>query len=244
MKKKDKKKTVHVSRTIMFQELEKVMDFALETDEYAKAMEVNVFGKKSADGIKKTSNYLKTIYLFDPEISKFKAFKHFWKITSSSEKPLLAFLFAFTQDHLLFESAEVVCQTPVGEKVQVEAFKENLEKFYPKKYSEATSHSIGKNLASSWKQAGFIEGKTKNIRVQPNITYKVAAFAFLLAFLQGDRGEYIMNNPIVKSLCLGESSLRELAIEAAKQDLLQYQYGGSVTSFAFPQLLSKLNLKE
>ncbi len=77
MKKKDKKKTVHVSRTIMFQELEKVMDFALETDEYTKAMESNVFGKKSADGIKKTSNYLKTIYLFNPEISIFKPFKHF-----------------------------------------------------------------------------------------------------------------------------------------------------------------------
>lgn len=228
----------------MFQELEKVMDFALETDEYTKAMESNVFGKKSADGIKQTSNFLLRIYTFDPEASNFKAFKYFWNISDQSEKPLLVFLFAFGQDYLLFESADVISQTPLGDKVSVEAFKENLEKFYPNKYSAVTSHSIGKNLASSWKQAGYIEGKTKNIRVQPNITYKVAAFAFLLAFLQGDRGEYIMNNPIVKSLCLGESSLRELAIEAAKQDLLQYQYGGSVTSFAFPQLLSKLNIKE
>jgi hypothetical protein len=238
-----KKKTVHVHRTIMFQELEKVMGFALETDEYTKAMEANVFGKKSADGIKQTSNFLSRIYLFDPKLPIFKAFKYFWEICSEEEKPLLVFLFAFTQDHLLFESLEIVKQTALGEKVSVDSFKENLWKYYPNKYSEVTSHSIGKNLASSWKQAGFIEGKTKNIRVQPEISYRVAAFAFFLAFLEGDRGEYIMNNPVVKSLCLSENNLRELAIEAAKQDLLQYQYGGSVTSFAFPQLLSKLNIK-
>lgn len=227
----------------MFQELEKVMDFVHETDEYSKAMEANVFGKKSSDGIKKTSVFLSRIYSFDPEAPNFKAFRYFWQISEQSEKQLLVFLFAFGQDYLLFESADVISQTPLGDKVSVEAFKKNLEKFYPNKYSAVTSHSIGKNLASSWKQAGFIEGKTKNIRVQPEISYRVAAFAFLLAFLQGDRGEYIMNNPIVKSLCLGGNRLRELAVEAAKQDLLQYHYGGSLTSFAFPELMSKLNIE-
>jgi hypothetical protein len=118
-----------------------------------------------------------------------------------------------------------------------------LESYYPNKYSKVTSHSIGKNLASSWKQAGFIAGKTKNIRVQPEVTYKVAAFAFFLAFILGDRGEYVFNNSIVKSLSISENNLRDLAVEAAKQDLLQYQYGGSVTSFAFPQLSSKLAIQ-
>ena len=239
---KSTKKTVHVHRTIMFQELEKVMDFACEKDEYAKAMEANVFGKKSADGIKQTSNFLSRIYLFTPQDSAFKVFKYFWEITTKDEKPLLVFIFALGQDFLLYESTDVVKNKPIGEKVTVEAFKDNLEKYYPNKYSKVTSHSIGKNLASSWKQAGFIAGKTKNIRVQPEISYKVAAFAFLLSFLKGDRGEFILKNPIVKALCLNEKSMKEMAIEAAKQDLLQYQFGGSVTSFAFPQLLSKLNI--
>lgn len=228
----------------MFQELEKVMDFASEADEYARAMEANVFGKKSADGINRTSKYLTNIYLFDPELSIFKAFKYFWGICSEEERPILVFLFAFAQDHLLFESAEVVVHTKLGEKVTIENLEENLIKFHPNKYSPRTLKSSAQNLASSWKQAGFIKGKVKNIRVQPDISYKVAAFAFLLAFLQGDRGDYIMNNPIVKSLGLGENRLRELAVEAAKQDLLHYQYGGSVTSIAFPQLLSKLNIFE
>lgn len=244
MKKKDKKKTVHDERTMMYQEMEKVMDFALETDEYAKAMKANVFGKKSADGIRKTSKALSRIYHFDPELSIFKAFKYFWRICSEEERPVLVFLFAFTQDHLLAESAEVVVHTKLGEKVTVEDLEENLNKFHPNKYSPRTLKSSAQNLASSWKQAGFINGKVKNIRVQPDISYRVAAFAFLLAFLQGDRGDFIMINPIVKSLGLGENGLRELAVEAAKQDLLQYQYGGGVTSFAFPQLVSKLKILE
>lgn len=237
------KKTIHVHRTIMSNELEKVMDFGWEGDEYLKALESNVFGKKSADGVKQTSNFLTKIYSFDTQLPKFKAFKYFWKICSASEKPQLIFLYAFAEDHLLFESLDVVRNHKSGEKVAVEDFKENLEKYYPNKYSKVTSHSIGKNLASSWKQAGFIEGKTKNIRVQPEISSTVAAFAFFLAFLNGERGEFILTNPVVKSLCLNEAALRDLAIEAAKQDLLQYQYGGNVTSFAFPQLLSKLQIQ-
>jgi hypothetical protein len=238
-----KRKTVHVHRTIMSNELEKVMDFGLEGDEYQKALESNVFEKKSADGVKQTSTFLTRIYSFDSSLPQFRAFKYFWKICSHSEKPQLAFLYAFLEDYLLFESLEVVRSHKPGEKAAVEDFKENLVKYYPNKYSKVTSHSIGKNLASSWKQAGFIEGKTKNIRVQPEISYRVAAFAFFLAYLQGARGEFILSNPVVKSLCLRESELRELAIEAAKQDLLQYQFGGNVTSFAFPQLLSKLEIQ-
>lgn len=227
----------------MSNELEKVMDFGLEEDAYQKALESNVFGKKSSDGVKQTSNFLTKIYSFDTQLPKFKAFKYFWKICSANEKPQLIFIYAFTEDHLLFESLDVVRNHNPGEKVAVEVFKENLEKYYPNKYSKVTSHSIGKNLASSWKQGGFIEGKSKNIRVQPDISFTVSAFAFFLAFLQGERGEFILNNPIVKSLCLSESRLRELAIEAAKQDLLQYQFGGNVTTFSFTELLSKLQIK-
>jgi hypothetical protein len=239
-----KRKTVHVHRTIMFKELEKVMDYSTEKDNYAEALQNNVFGKKSADGIKQTSNFLTRIYLFDAESPFFRSFKYFWQIAGDAEKPLITFLFAFSQDYLLHESLPVIMETKLGEKVTLEAFKESLEKHYPNKYSKVTSHSIGKNLASSWKQAGFIEGKTKNIRVQPEITFTVAAFAFFLAYLKGDRGEFILRSPIVNSLCLNENRLRELAIEASMQELLQYQYGGSVTSFSFPQLISKLNFKE
>ena len=117
-----------------------------------------------------------------------------------------------------------------------------IERYHPNQYSAATRGSIARNIASSFKQAGFLEGKVKSIRVQPEITYRNACFAFLLAYLSGDRGDFIWNNIGVKSLCLNESKLRELAIECTKRDLMQYQFAGGVTAIAFTNLLNKIGI--
>ena len=101
---------------------------------------------------------------------------------------------------------------------------------------------MAQNIASSWKQAGFITGKVKNIRTQPEINYLVIAFAFLLAYLNGVRGDFILKSIWIKTLCLDESRIRALAIEAGKRDLLQYQFAGNVTSLTFNNLLLKLNI--
>ena len=130
----------------------------------------------------------------------------------------------------------------LGTKVAVEHFEEIVEKYHPNQYAANTLRSTAQNLASSWKQAGFIEGKVKNIRIQPEITYRIACFAFLLAYLNGDRGDFIWNNIGVNALCLHESKLRTLAIECAKNDLMQYQYAGSVTAINFTNLLIKMGI--
>ena len=101
---------------------------------------------------------------------------------------------------------------------------------------------MAQNLASSWKQAGFITGKVKNIRTQPEINYLVLAFAFLLAYLNGIRGDFILKSDYVKALSLAERMSRSLATEAGKRDLLQYQFAGNVTSITFNNLLQKLNI--
>ncbi|MEY5049171.1 MAG: hypothetical protein RLZZ175_2530 [Bacteroidota bacterium] len=236
--------TIHTHRTIMFSELEKVMANAIENDSYIEAMSNNVTGKKSADGIKRTTIFLTKIYSFDLENPFFKALKYFWMISDSSEKPLIAFIYAINQDYLLAQSVNVISNTTIGNKTTVESFEENIEKYHPNKYSANTRRSMAQNLASSWKQAGFIDGKVKNIRTQPEITYRVACFAFLLAYINGDRGDFIWGSIGVNALCLYESKLRELAIECAKKDLMQYQYAGSVTAINFTNLLNKIEINE
>lgn len=238
----NKFKTVHTHRTIMFAELEKVMDYSLDDNSYFEALSNNVTGKKSADGVKQTARFLTKIYSFDISNVFFDAFRYFWAITDTSEKSLISFIYAINQDYLLSESIDVIKSVQIGEKVTVEFFENNIEKNYPNKYSKVTRHSIAKNLASSWKQAGFIEGKVKNIRTQPVITYRAACFAFLMAYLNGDRGDFIWGSIGVNSLCLYESELRELAIECAKKDLMQYQYAGSVTAINFTNLLNKIGI--
>ncbi len=224
----------------MFAELEKVMAYSLDGDNFLESLEHNVTGKKSNSGVEKTANYLKQLYGFDTNFPPFGAFKYFWNISEPNEKPLITLVYAANQDELLAESIQVMQIVKPGEKATREAFEEVIEKYHPNQYSANTRRSMAQNIASSWKQAGYIKGKVKNIRTQPEISYRVACFAFLLAYLKGDRGDFIWNSIGVSALCLYESKLRELAIDCAKKDLMQYQYAGSITVISFTNLLSKI----
>ena len=226
----------------MFLELSRVMDFSIDNDSYLESMNNNVFGKKSQDGIKKTGSFLTQLYSFDVSSPYFKAFKQFWLECDLEEKSLISFVFALKNDYLLQESISVVANCISGVKVGIELFTDNLEKYHPNRFSKNTISSVAKNIASSWKQAGFITGKTGNIRTVPQVTYKVVAFALLLSYLSGERGDFLIQSPTVKALCLSESKLREFVIEASKRDYLQYQYAGNITTISFDNLTNKIGI--
>lgn len=227
---------------MMFAELERVMAHSLESGNFFEALEQNITGKKSSSGVEKTANHLKKLYSFDTKLPLFSALAYFWKNSDSSERPLIAFIYVVNHDDLLAESIEVLSSIDSGEKVGIELFEKVIDEYHPNRYSVNTRKSLAQNLASTWKQAGFITGKVRNIRTLPNISYKVACFAFLLAYLKGDRGDFIWNSIGVKALCLYESRLRELAIEGAKKDLMQYQYAGSVTAISFHNIINKIGI--
>jgi hypothetical protein len=240
--KKTKPNTIHTSRTIMFLELSRVMDFSIENDNYQESMSNNVFAKKSHDGISKTTNYLNQLYCFDLSSENFKAFKYFWLQCDDSEKSIISLVFAIHNDFLLRESIDVLVNFKIGDKVEIETLMENIEKYHPNRFTENTLRSVAQNIASSWKQAGFIIGKIKNVRSLPQITYKVVAFTMLMSFLGGERGDFIVQSSYVKALCLNETRLRELTVEASKRDYLQYQFSGAVTAISFDNLINKIGI--
>ena len=235
-------KTAHTHRTIMFAELTKVMNHGIEGDNYLDLINQNVINKATKSGINHTTRYLLRLYDFDSSNPSFKVFKYFWISSEEKDKPIIALLYAIGNDYLLAESIQVINDTQIGDKVNVESIENNIENHYPQKYSTNTRRSSAQNIASSWKQAGFITGKVKNIRSQPDINYLVVAFAFLLAYLSGIRGDFILRSNWVKALSLDDNTIRSLAIEAGKRDLLQYQFAGNVTSITFTILLNKLNI--
>ncbi len=234
--------TAHTGRTIMFAELAKVMDHAIEDDNYLDSLSQNVINKKTQSGIKETTYRLTKLYSFDFNYPPFKALKYFWQISENEDKPILALLYAIGHDYLLAESIPVICDTMLGDKVTVEKLEENIETYYPKRFANSTRTSTAQNIASSWKQAGFITGKVKNIRTQPVIDYHIIAFAFFMAYLDDLRGDFILTSKWVKALSLSDSIVRELAIEAAKRDFMQYQFAGSVTAISFNNLINKLEI--
>lgn len=226
----------------MFAELAKVMDNAIQDDNYLESLNQNVINKKTKSGIKKTTGYLKTLYHFDINYQPFKSLKYFWHISNENEKPLLALLYAISHDYILAECISVINETKLGERVTIEHLEENIEANHPKKYSDNTRKSMAQNIASSFKQAGFIIGKVKNIRTQPLIGYNIVAFAFFMAYLNDLRGDFILTSKWVNALSLSDIAIREFAIEASRRDLLLYQSTGTVTSISFTNLLSKLEI--
>lgn len=226
----------------MFAELSKVMDHAMHDDMYLDSLNQNIANKRTKNNQDKTTGFLKQLYGFDLAHLPFRFFKHFWQISEPSDKPILTLLYAIGQDYLLAESYSIIASTKLGEKVTIERLEENIEEQHPESFSKNTRRSLAQNIASSWKQAGFITGKVKNIKTQPSIGYHVVAFAFVLAYLNGERGDFILSSKWAKALCLGENQLRELAIEAARRDLLQYQFAGSVTAISFTNLFNKLGI--
>lgn len=237
-----KNKTVHTARTLMFAELSKVMDFSVENDSYYTSLENNILGKKSQNGIKQTTAFLTLLYSFDITHDVFRVFKFFWLNTDENERPVLALLFGLSRDYLLSESISIVSGTALSEKVAIEKIETNIENYHPHRFTKNTLRSVAQNIASSWKQAGFITGKIKNIRTQPVITYNMVAFAFIMAYLDGLRGDFILSSKWVKALCLQETQMRELAVEASKHGLIQYQFLGDVTSITCNELFKKLQI--
>lgn len=224
----------------MFTELEHVMNHGLVAGDYTEILEANVSNKLSSNNLLKTNRYLRQLYGFDKEVLQFRCFERYWAMIDNEKKSILTLLYAIANDLLLRESIDVVVSTKVGEKVSIERFDDNIEKYHPGKYSANTRRSAAQNIASSWKQAGYMQGKVKNIRVQPAQDHFTVAFALLLAYLNGDRGEYILLSKWVKALALNSEELRDLIKEAAKRDLLQYQYGGNVTVISFENQLKSM----
>lgn len=224
----------------MFAELSQVMNHSIEGVDFNCILNSNVSNKLSNRNLLKTNQYLRQLYGFDKEDLLFRCFKHYWTLVGNEKKSILALLFALSNDFLLRESIDIVVNTTVGERVAIEKFDDNIEKYHQGKYSDNTRRSAAQNVASSWKQAGYIQGKVKNIRVQPAHDYYTVAFALLLSYLHGDRGDYILHSKWVKALALNTTELRDLIKEAAKRDLLQYQYGGNVTVISFENQLKTI----
>lgn len=235
-------KTIHTSRTLMFAELARVMDHAAQDDSYMESLKENITNKSTKSNQEKTLRYLTQLYGFDYTEPAFKCFKYFWQQADEKNKPLITLLFALGRDYLLSESIPVVLSVLSGRQVSTIFFKQNLVAHHPGRFSESSQEAIAQRLASSWKQAGYITGKVKNIRTQTHPGYLVVSLALLLSYLNGDRGDFILKSKWVKALGIGEDQVRELAFEAAKRDLLQYQFAGAITTISFTNLFNKLGI--
>ena len=232
--------TIHTSRTIMSSELIDVLNYPKNGLEHSHVMERNIFNKKTESSLKKTIRYLTQLYVFKKEDIRFKVLEDYWQHVSEEEKPLLAFLFAISKDYMLQESVPWVKSVPINDKAVIEGFEDKIKDQHPNRFSSKTLRSVAQNIASSWKQAGYIEGKVKNLRVKRTPSYLTVAFAFLMAYIDGARGEYMADHPSVKALDVSNEELHQLIKAAADRDLVRYNKSGSTMVISFENYLNRL----
>jgi hypothetical protein len=233
--------SVHTSRTMILKELrlllERVDADAPASTYVAAIMGDNVLGKPTRSTRDRTATYLIELYALDPRCTLFRLLRHFWAIDADSQ-PMLAFLLTCARDPLLCAAAPFVLTIPLGAIVQPMAIADFLQEHYPARFQPSTLLATAQRLASSWRQAGYLQGKQTKRRTHPQVTPIVMAYALLLAYLSGLRGARLLDSTWTRLLDCSPTMLTELAMEASQQGWLRYKAAGAVVEITFPGLLT------
>jgi hypothetical protein len=82
----------------------------------------------------------------------------------------------------------------------------------------------------------YIQGKVKNIRTECPPSYFTVAFAFLMAYIDEFRGDYLFDHPSVKALDTTRNEILALIKAAADRELLDYNRSGASIVISFDKI--------
>ena len=105
------------------------------------------------------------------------------------------------------------------------------------RWNGTTRASIGKNAAASWKQAGHLAGRLTPVRTRAVCRPAAVAYALLLGYLCGLRGEGLFRSFWASLLDAPEAELHEQAFAASQRGWIDYRRGGGITSVEVAWLL-------
>lgn len=156
-----------------------------------------------------------------------------------SGQSVLALLCALARDPVLRVSATAILQAKVGTLLSPDDFDAAIEAAYPGAYNENTRRTTAQNVASSWAQAGHlhIEGPKRKLRIQACCTATTVAYALMLGYLQGHRGQTLFETLWTKVLDRSTSHLVDLAATASQFGMIEFHHAGGVMEINFAQLL-------
>ncbi len=222
----------------MLEELSLVLDkvpFDVDKSVYVSAIvDENVLGKPTRTTRLKTAKRLVELYALDPHCPIFRSFRDYWR-GDPAGRPMLAFLTGAARDPLLREMSPFVIGVDVGEGVGSEPIARFLGERYPQRFGPSTAFATAQRLASTWTQAGFLQGKVRKTRVLPRVTPVVLAFAVTLGHLGGLRGGLLLKSPWTDLLDRKPAELQDLAFEASSQGWMNYKAAGEVIEISFPE---------
>lgn len=198
----------------------------------------NVLGKRSQSGRDRSFRYLRELYLLDKGQVLFRALRELWDLDPAGQ-PLIAMLSALARDSALRATSDAVLPLKVGEAVESKDLEASVQARFGNSYSPSVANKIGRNAASSWTQAGHLEGRSRKTRVRANHTPGATAFALLLGHLDGKRGTELFSTLWARTLDASPTELRRLAAAASARGWIEYKASGDVVEVGFRRLLPR-----
>lgn len=232
---------VHTSRTIMFAELHDLLGALPATatkEEYRQAiLRDNVLGKKTLATRRGTVKRLGELYALDLQVPLFRLLRFFWQVDQGGQR-LLAFLCASARDPLLRLTSPPVLDMKEGEIVTKESLVKAIEAADPDRFKPAICQAIARRAASSWTQAGHLTGHLVKIRSHPVVTPANTAYALVLGYLCGVRGQLLLKTYWAKLLDVPTERIAALGAEASRRGWVNFRQAAGVIEIRFPDLLT------
>ncbi len=200
-------------------------------------VEENRLGKRSQKTRWLSYRHLVSLYGLDPGVAVFRALRFFWQ-RDPEGRPLLSLLCAYARDPILRASAPFVFGLREGEpcdRAKLEGFLDRLD---PGRFSKATLRSTAQNVAATWTQAGHLKGRARKVRARARPTAGAAAYALLLGYLGGGRGQALFHTDYARCLDVPAEQAAELAEEASRRGWIVMKRIGDVVEVAFPKILT------
>ena len=235
-------KGTHTSRTMMFKELAILFEdqkLNAPRKAYVSAIiDQNCLGKRTVSTRKLTCQRLSELYGIDPNIPLFRILRHLWQADENG-RPLLAFLTALARDPLLRVTSETILQIKIGEELMRQKLTDALRQSVDSRLNDGTLNTTVRNISSSWTQSGHLKGRVRKIRQKVMPTPIVTAYALLLGYILGIRGNGLFNTLWAKILDTPAEELVSLATEAKRLGLLDLSQAGGVVEVFFTRLLTE-----
>jgi len=238
---------IHTRRTIMFDDLAHLLDYSENKDltlqEYkALIIDENCLGKNSVKTRGLSFQYLCDTYLLNQDIILFRALLYLWKKDEESHSQL-AMLCAYNRDALFRMVSPYILSLPEGSRIQKVDLEEYIEEKQPDRFSQSTLESTVRNLNSSFTQSGHLQGRAKKIRTKIEATPAAVSFALLIAYIQGSRGEMLLNSEYMKLLECSFEQAVELAQESSRKGWMVFKKVGNVIEVSFPNILTQADME-
>lgn len=240
-------KGVHNSRTLSFDDLETLLDAVppgASNEEYRRAIrEENVLGKDTDSTRRYLGQRLSQLYGLDEEILLFRVFRAYWERAERGRR-LLALLLALARDPILRMTASPVLEMEPGEQLDKQGLRDTIAKEAGDRFNETSVKKIAQMTASTWTQSGHLEGRAKKTRQQPENAPVSTAYALLLGYLCGVRGELLFDTFWAGTLDAPQHERMDLAQAASRRNLLTYRNAGGIIEVDFDPVLTSEENKQ